>query len=37
MKETLAQMGCDFEQGYYYSRPVPPKDFMAYLKREINN
>ena len=33
MKETLAQMGCDFEQGYYYSRPVPPEDFMAYLKR----
>ena len=25
--ETLKQLGCDFVQGYYYSRPIPPDDF----------
>ena len=23
---------CDEAQGYYYSRPLPPQEFMAYLK-----
>ena len=32
MKNALAEMGCDFEQGYYFSRPVPPKEFMEYMK-----
>lgn len=25
--ETLKQLGCDYVQGYYYSRPIPPEDF----------
>lgn len=37
MAETLAEMGCDYEQGYYFSRPVPPKDFIAYLKKNTGH
>ena len=31
MKEALAEMGCDYEQGYYFSRPLPPKEFITFL------
>ena len=31
MKEALADMGCDYEQGYYFSKPLPPKEFIAFL------
>ena len=34
MKESLEQMGCDYEQGYYFSRPLPPQEFMEYLRSE---
>ncbi|MCL2896769.1 sensor domain-containing phosphodiesterase [Brenneria tiliae] len=33
-KETLdylAEFGCDEVQGYYFSRPLPPKDFILWL------
>ena len=29
---TLQGMGCDVVQGYYFARPMPAKDFEAYLK-----
>ena len=32
MKEELAGIGCDYQQGYFYSRPVPPEEFVAYLE-----
>jgi EAL domain-containing protein (putative c-di-GMP-specific phosphodiesterase class I) len=32
MKEELARIGCDYQQGYFYSRPVPPEEFVAYLE-----
>lgn len=35
MKTELAEMGCDYEQGYYFSRPVPPDQFLSYL--EVQN
>ncbi|MBR1661012.1 MAG: GGDEF domain-containing protein [Acidaminococcaceae bacterium] len=34
MKETLASLGCDYEQGYYFAKPLPPEDFVSYLKKE---
>jgi len=32
-KKILADAGCDYAQGYMYSKPVPPKEFEALLKR----
>lgn len=29
---ALKDMGCDIVQGYYFSRPVPPEEFEAFLK-----
>ena len=29
---ALKKMGCDIVQGYYFSRPVPPEEFKAFLK-----
>lgn len=29
--EKLTEMGCDFLQGYYFSRPLPKEDFLAYI------
>lgn len=28
MAETLRMLGCDYFQGYYYSRPIPAADFL---------
>ncbi len=28
---VLKTMGCDYVQGYYFSRPVPPKEFSRFL------
>ena len=32
MKTQLAEMGCDYEQGFFFSKPVPPQIFLDYLK-----
>ena len=29
----LQDMGCDYVQGYYFSRPLPEKDYIEYLKK----
>ncbi|TXT25640.1 MAG: PAS/PAC sensor-containing diguanylate cyclase/phosphodiesterase [Gallionellaceae bacterium] len=31
-RDILAQIGCDFVQGYYFARPMPAQDFINYLK-----
>lgn len=32
--EFLRNLGCDIGQGYYYSRPLPEKDFVELLQKE---
>jgi EAL domain-containing protein (putative c-di-GMP-specific phosphodiesterase class I) len=35
MKNKMAELGCDYEQGYYFSRPLPPEDFIEYMKNQL--
>lgn len=34
--EQLKGMGCHIVQGYYFSKPVPAKDFEAFIKEDSN-
>lgn len=36
MVEALDELGCDYLQGYYYSKPLPKEDFVAFLKDNNN-
>jgi len=31
----LAEMGCDFFQGFYYSKPIPGEAFLEFVKKQI--
>ena len=33
--ELLRELGCQLVQGYYFSRPLPPEDFEALIKKEL--
>lgn len=33
--ERLKKMGCDFLQGYYFSKPMPEEEFLDYLKQKL--
>lgn len=33
-QRMLVQMGCDYAQGYYFSRPIPMHDFLALLEKQ---
>lgn len=35
-KDLLEEYGCDFLQGYYFSRPIPQEEYLAYLERSIS-
>ena len=35
--EALIEMGCDYLQGYYYSKPVPKNEFLQIMINEKNN
>ena len=32
-RQRLISMGCDYVQGYYYSKPLPEEEFVAYLNK----
>ena len=34
MKDKMAELGCDYEQGYYFSKPIPPAEFIAYMEAQ---
>ncbi len=33
MKDIIADMGCDYEQGFYFSKPIPPEEFVKYMEK----
>ena len=33
--DTLKKMGCEIIQGYYFSKPVPPADFIPFIEKEL--
>ena len=33
--EWLTASGCDYLQGFYYSRPIPKKEFLAIMKQTV--
>lgn len=35
MAQLLSEMGCDFLQGYLYSKPIPKDDFVAFMKAHV--
>jgi EAL domain-containing protein (putative c-di-GMP-specific phosphodiesterase class I) len=39
-RDLLKEMGCDYAQGYLYSRPIPAHEFQAMLEahyRSLNS
>ena len=32
--ELLRQFQCDYVQGYYFSKPIPPEDFVQFMIKE---
>lgn len=35
--DALKNMGCDYIQGYYLSKPLPPDELMNYYSAEVNH
>ena len=33
--QLLKERGCDIIQGYYFSRPVPPAEFIPFIEKEV--
>ena len=33
--ERIKELGCDYIQGYYYSKPLPIKEFEEYMLHSI--
>ena len=34
IEDKMAELGCDYEQGYYFSKPIPPAEFIAYMEAQ---
>ena len=34
MADVLTQMGCDYFQGYLYSKPIPPQQFLQFMREK---
>ena len=32
MKNKMEELGCDYEQGYFFSKPLPPEDFIKFME-----
>lgn len=32
--KKFEEMGCDFIQGYYFSRPLPPEEFVEFIQKQ---
>ncbi len=37
MVRVLGEMGCDYMQGYFFSKPIPENDFLEYVKAKNRN
>lgn len=35
--KILKEMGCQIIQGYFFSKPVPPKDFAPFIEKELEH
>lgn len=35
MVQLLTENGCDYMQGYYYSKPIPTKEYVNFLKKNM--
>ncbi len=33
--EAFKKLGCDYIQGFYYSKPLPEKDFVRFIKKSL--
>jgi EAL domain-containing protein (putative c-di-GMP-specific phosphodiesterase class I) len=33
MAEVMTEIGCDYLQGWYFSKPIPPDEFLAKYKK----
>lgn len=34
--DKFIELGCDYIQGFYFSKPLPEKDFIAFIEKENN-
>ena len=35
MADKLAELGCDYLQGFYFSRPLPEEEFLKFVTKAM--